>query len=887
MDKGTAERGKAFARDEHAVPEGVDRRKFIKIAATGTVALLAAGCPGIADSDNGSLLTLQTNYARIRIDKRGFITSLVSMKSGKEYCPGNYPSPLMSLHEFGTPYDRLVSPDSAHFDAGRQQLELKYPNAAATIVEIAQKEKYFRFQLVSLTPRGAVDNIVWGPLHTTVSRIIGDIIGVVREDDWAIGMLGLDDNTIAGPPVAGDCYEMGYYIHSPDPKKYPVPPQYKEGQHFRVGGNGVSDVAFYSHPEEYFQMVFGTGAVLDPEFGSTVAYHARDRRKSYTYVWSLLPGFERSRPRHQVTDPVDADYIGSAVALYACPDEQGLPVIESIILAEGLPHPVIDGKWVRDPAGFRPDIAWHGPHDKLIEYVAALGMDGCGCQDEGQGQYFANRDDLWSGPRVRFSDGQRLTYKEFTDQVNKHGIKYGLHTLCLFLQEKVSCDVTPVPSAHLETVLRTKLARDISATDTEIVVTDPSFLAEKGTWPEGDDSNYLRIGGEMLRYGGISASAPFTLKEVKRGYASKAAAHRAGDQLVKLQQNCYNGFVPDMSLMLKYADWYANVLHKNGMEYVDFDGLESTVYQCQGYYGVRTFYRRLFDTYGKLTGGKSLRVMGSCVFAGGWMYMSVCNVGGGNRMFDPVNNRWGIEGKDIRNGFGNSYFPSSFGIQEWQSDWSVYDAENLEAKSIGWDATYLLGLSERAVEPSGEKGSIFKAFRTWERARAANVFTAAQKRRLKDLDYKFHLEPIGERGFTLYPIREIRFSGDAGHQATEVAIANPYDSQPMQFAVRVAAPAGEIMLTLPDGSRVRSGETIGKEEFLIGKGGRVWLADKFRKATTELAMDHPAVLPHGESRIKVQFNGIGMAKKVNFNLAVWCVGRGESSVIKPEMVVRI
>jgi len=77
--------------------------------------------------------------------------------------------------------------------------------------------------------------------------------------------------------------------------------------------------------------------------------------------------FERSRPRHQVTDPVDADYIGSAVALYACPDEQGLPVIESIILAEGLPYPVIDGKWVRDPAGFRPDIAWHGPHDKLID----------------------------------------------------------------------------------------------------------------------------------------------------------------------------------------------------------------------------------------------------------------------------------------------------------------------------------------------------------------------------------------------------------------------------------------------------------------------------------------------------------------------------------------
>jgi len=246
---------------------------------------------------------------------------------------------------------------------------------------VEARENYFRFQLLSLTPRGAVDNIVWGPLHTTVSKIIGDLIGVVREDDWAVGMMGLDDNTIAGPPVDGDCYGMGYYIHSPDPVKYPVPPEYKEGQWFNIGGDGISDTAFYSHPEEYFQQVFGTGAKLEPEFGSTLACHSRDRRESYTYFWSLLPGFHRSRPRHQVTDPVDADFIGSAVALYACPDDARLSTIESIILAEGLPHPMMDGKWVRDPAGFNPDIAWGGPHDKLIEYADALGLKAV--QDEG------------------------------------------------------------------------------------------------------------------------------------------------------------------------------------------------------------------------------------------------------------------------------------------------------------------------------------------------------------------------------------------------------------------------------------------------------------------------------------------------------------------------
>ena len=91
--------------------------------------------------------------------------------------------------------------------------------------------------------------------------------------------------------------------------------------------------------------------------------------------------------------------------------------------------------------------------------------------------------------------------------------------------------------------------------------------------------------------------------------------------------------------------------------------------------------------------------------------------GAGNNMFDPVLNRWGIEGKDIRNGFGNSYFPVTLGGQDYHSDWTLYNAENLQAKAIGWDATFMLGLSEDAVEKSGEKAAIFRAFRLWEDAR--------------------------------------------------------------------------------------------------------------------------------------------------------------------------
>ena len=122
-----------------------------------------------------ALRNLQNRYATISIDGRGFITSLVSRGSGKEYCPAGHPSPLLSLHESDQPNDRLLQPISAAVRGEKDEIELKYPNGAKAVVKAAAKEDYFRFQLVSLDPRGrsekeTVDNIVWGPLNTTVSK---------------------------------------------------------------------------------------------------------------------------------------------------------------------------------------------------------------------------------------------------------------------------------------------------------------------------------------------------------------------------------------------------------------------------------------------------------------------------------------------------------------------------------------------------------------------------------------------------------------------------------------------------------------------------------------------------------------------------------------------
>jgi len=145
-------------------------------------------------------------------------------------------------------------------------------------------------------------------------------------------------------------------------------------------------------------------------------------------------------------------------------------------------------------------------------------------------------------------------------------------------------------------------------------------------------------------------------------------------------QNCYNGFVPDMKRLLDYADYYADLMYRNGMDAIGFDGFESTVYQNHGYYAVRIFCRRLFETYARLTGGKVPRVTGSNVFTGAWEYMNACNVGGGITCSMQAQDS-GVSKQGHRQRFQPQLLSRHLRIQNWYSEWSVYDAEKPAGQS--------------------------------------------------------------------------------------------------------------------------------------------------------------------------------------------------------------
>jgi len=470
-----------------------------------------------------------------------------------------------------------------------------------------------------------------------------------------------------------------------------------------------------------------------------------------------------------------------------------------------------------------------------------------------------------------------MSIPDYGALMKKNGIRYGLHTLCEFLQPDNNSDVAPVPSDSLAIMQRTSITKDITDQDTIITVADKAYFNEYGGW-EGNHTNVLKIGKELIEYNGITESRPYTFLHVKRGlYGTKKGFYKKGTPIVKLQPNCYHGFAPDMNLQKEYADYYGKWLTEGGMDYIDFDGLESCIYQGQGQYSFKQFFRNLFDSYAK-NGGNYLRVMGSAVYEGNWHYMSVCNVGGGDNMFNPILNKWGIEGKDMRYVFESSYLPATFGIVDLHSDWTLYDAENLEAKSIGWDATYMLGLSQQAVEHCPEKNNIFKAYRAWENARSLNIFPKAIKQKLKDLNCKFHLVQNGPKSFVLYPVRESRFS-DQPYTTEKKAfqLDNEFDAQPLECSIRVHAGKDEfadgIRITFQDGTELSIDKKISDGEFIILKDNAWYLADKNRNKIGEIGSHGNFILPHGRSSIHISALH-DSNQKVNLELLVPSIGPG-------------
>ena len=712
----------------------------------------------------------RTDRFGIRINDKGYITSMrnITVKPAREFSPADKPSPLLSLYD--SQKKQYYFPCRADYSRRSGCFRLVYPNGSVAEVALVPCRKYFKLTLKKLEPRNGVDAVQWGSYYTNITNLLGEIIGVARDTsdkiNYCIGVLALEDNTLGGTSdIEGDAAPFQYMIHTPDAKRFPLPAHLREGQIFTLGGNGVSDVAFYANKEPYYRIMYGNAALVDSLGRIYLNYHSRDRSGKRMVCYSLIPNMPANRPNHIEVEPLPGiDFIGSSVALWGSPDSTALmEVIRNVVLSEGLPYPTVRGKWIKDPAAYCPDVMTSGrQYDSIISYTARLGFTGIHAYDQGflrpdrgNGGYIDGRD--FERKPFRFENGNK-SHREFADMAAEKGILLGRVNISNALAPG-TMDASPVPSDSLCYQQKKQLMKRIAAEDTVIVVDDPTYLEEIASW-EGHcpELNIVKIGQELIHYLGVSETSPYRLKQVTRGYwGTQPAAHEAGDTVYKLQVTLrygYDGLIPNMALQDRIAEYYARVAAINGVTLYDFDGQEFLFNNGHGYYSAKRFFRKMFEKAAEW-GVPYIRFSGATLSEGSWHYQSVWNVGGGRNLYDLNTREWGSttsQGKDLRDVTYSNFYPVSFGGNFAIKDTSTLEQyEHVQAIAVGYGATYFLSINQKDVESCPQKEQIFRTIRIWEEARRANAFPRQIKKLLRNPAYDWRLEPATDReGWTLY-----------------------------------------------------------------------------------------------------------------------------------------
>ena len=740
------------------------QKHILKAALLMLVPLFLTGCA------SKQAWQFKTQYFGISVNDKGYITSMknITTKQQREFSPAGKPSPLLSLYD--SQKKVYYTPGRGCYDKKKGLFTLNYPNGATATVLMEPKAKYLKMTLKDLTDRNGVDAVQWGSYYTNITNLMGEIIGVARDTseavNYSIGMLALNDNTLGGTAdIEGDAPPFQYIIHTPDKERFPLPSHLHEGQVFTLGGNGISDVAFYSHREPYYRIMYGNAALVDTLGRIYLNYQSRDRTRPRQVYYSLIPNMPANVPNHIDVEPVPGvDMLGSSVALWGSPDSTALlDVIQNIVISEKLPYPTWRGRWVKDPAAYAPDIMTEGRrYDSIIAYAKQLDLPAIHAYDQGFLRPNRANEGYLDGfnqklKPFRFESGNK-SHKEFADMVEAEG--YMLGRVCITNSlAPGTMDASPIPSDSLCYQQKRLLVRNISPTDTLIVVDDPKYLEEIASW-EGHckNLNMIKIGKELIYYLGVSETAPYTLLNVKRGYwGTQPTAHAAGDTIYKLQVTVnygYDGIIPNLALQDEIARYYARLAKFSGLTLYDFDGQEFLFNNGHGYYSTKRFFRVMFDEAARL-GVPYIRFSGATLSEGSWHYQSMWNVGGGKNLYDVDTREWGSttsQGKDLRDVTYSNFYPVSFGGNfPIGKNSTVEQYEHIEAISVGYGATYFLKMNQQNVESCPQKDAIFRAIRTWEQARRANAFPRWLKRKLMNGAYNWHLEAGSDNNsWTLY-----------------------------------------------------------------------------------------------------------------------------------------
>ena len=159
------------------------------------IIVLFASC-----KNNHPLVSFKSDSFQIDIDKKGNIIQLTDIQNSKNYISTDTIAPLLSCMT----NSKILYPVSASFES--EILSVMFENNLEAKIKVEQKPTHITFELIEFNSPENIELIIWGPIPTTIKKIIGETVGVVRGDEFAIGIQALNPKTLGGYPwTDNDC----------------------------------------------------------------------------------------------------------------------------------------------------------------------------------------------------------------------------------------------------------------------------------------------------------------------------------------------------------------------------------------------------------------------------------------------------------------------------------------------------------------------------------------------------------------------------------------------------------------------------------------------------------------------------------------------------------
>ena len=728
--------------------------------------LLLSACVGTNTNDEGPYYEFTAGDLAIQIDNGGMITQMYDLEKGGYYLHTDSATSLIKMR-FG---NKIIQPIAADYHPEEEMIYFTFPGDREVKIKVEQHDSYLTFALINIQSRDKPDLLIWGPVYTNINETIGETVGVVRNQDFAIGIQSLNPKTLGGYPwLENDVMpEMDYF----DQNDY---------SDLKKGG-----IAHTLYRIEAARPVNG---------GSALHAYCRNRFEDRSINnW----GYDN----YVVKSYDDMGLIGSSIAIFGCEPDNVLATISDIEISEDLPHPQLNGEWSKTAPGASAAymIMGFGEKDfeKALAYTEQAGLKYLYHSGpfESWGHFALNKDFFPQG---------KESLKRCVAKAEAKGIYLGLHTLSNFITTN-DAYVTPVPDKRLAEVGYTKIVSDIEQKNNEIIIEDPARFNQF----RNNTLKAVRIGDEIIRYAAVSETAPWTLLDCQRGaFETTASKHSQNDTIFKLSDHAYKVFLSDPELTFEIAGNIASLYNETGVRQISFDGLEGCRSTGLGNYGEILFtnhwYNNLDETIRSHYIADASR--SSHYF---WHIFTRMNWGEPwYAGFRESQTQYRLKNQKY---FDRNYIPNMLGWFLMKPETSIEDIEWLLARSAAFDAGYAFVTSYEALEKNGFTNEILAAISLWEYARMHGIFTAEQKAIMEDVKNEFHLEQDAEGTFHLNRIYTYRITHENKQLQpgepliSSMEIENPAGEQIIQFIISAKKTAvinpqlefdGNKMVTIP------------------------------------------------------------------------------------------